>query len=190
MGQGVPLPGGPNVTLAAALPPNGLQAAMTVSGAVKGEVFATYLEQVLGPTLVPGDVVVLDNLPAHKVAGLAEIVAARGARLLNLPPYSPGFNPSELTFGKLKTWLRTAQARTREALEATSQAATEWISQQDAKTGLTIAVIMPGSLGNPSRSTTSTSRRPISSNTLSGMKAGRKKPTFCSPRPRCRPRRH
>lgn len=131
--QGVPLHGGPNVTLVAALPPTGLQAAMPLSGAVNGAVFAAYLDQVLGPTLVPGDVVVLDNLSAHQVAGLAELVAARGARLLYLPPYSPDFNPIELAFSKLKTWLRTAQARTREALEATISAATEWISQQDAK---------------------------------------------------------
>jgi transposase len=133
VGQGGPLHGGPNVTLVAALTSNGLQAAMPVSGAINGDVFAAYLHHVLSPTLVPGDVVVLDNLPAHKVAGLAEIVAARGARLLYLPPYSPDFNPIEHAFSKLKTWLRTAQARTREALEATIQAATEWISQQDAK---------------------------------------------------------
>ena len=132
-GQGVPLPSGPNVTLVAALTPQGLQAAMTLNGAVNGEVFAAYLAQVLGPTLVPGDVVVLDNLPAHKVAGLAEIVATHGARLLYLPPYSPDFNPIELAFSKLKTWLRTAQARTREALETTIQAAIEWISGQDAE---------------------------------------------------------
>jgi hypothetical protein len=80
--QARPLHAGPNVTLVAALTPNGLQAAMTVSGAVNGDVFAAYLDHVLGPTLVPGDVVVLDNLPAHKVAGLAERVEARGARLL------------------------------------------------------------------------------------------------------------
>ena len=119
--------------MGAALTANGLQAAMTVSGAVNGDVFAAYLDQVLGSTLVPGDVVVLDHLPAHQVAGLAEIVAARGARLLYLPPYSPDFNPIELAFSKLKTGLRTAQARTREALEATIQAATEWISHQDDK---------------------------------------------------------
>ena len=59
---------------------------MSVDGAVNGDVFAAYLDQVLGPTLVSGDVVVLDNLPAHKVADLAELVAARGARLLCLPP--------------------------------------------------------------------------------------------------------
>ena len=131
--QATPLHGGPNVTLVAALTPNGLQAAMTVSGAVNGDVFAAYLDQVLGPTLAPGDVVVLDNLPAHKVAGLAERVEARGARLLYLPPYSPDFNPIELAFSKLKTWLRSAQARTREALEAVIQAATDWITEGDAK---------------------------------------------------------
>ena len=132
-GQATPLHGGPNVTLVAALTPTGLQAVMTVSGAVNGPVFAAYLTQVLGPTLVPGHVVVLDNLPAHKVAGLAELVEARGARLLYLPPYSPDFNPIELAFSKLKTWLRTAQARTRQALEAVIQTAADWITEHDAK---------------------------------------------------------
>lgn len=133
VGQGAPLHGGPNVTLIAALTPQGLGAAMSVSGAVNGEVFAAYLEQVLGPTLRPGDVVVLDNLPAHKVDGLAALVEQRGARLLYLPPYSPDFNPIELAFSKLKTKLRQLQARTREALEEAIQAATEWISDQDAR---------------------------------------------------------
>ena len=113
------------MTLVAALTPTGLQAALTGSGAVNGVVFAACLSQVLGPTLVPGDVVILDNLPAHKVAGLAELVEARGGRLLYLPPYSPDFNPIELAFSKLKTWLRTAQARTREALESVIQTATK-----------------------------------------------------------------
>ena len=131
--QATPLHGGPNVTQVAALTPSGLQAGMTVSGAVNGDVFAAYLDQVLGPTLMPGDVVVLDNLPTHKVAGLAELVEARGARLVYLPPYSPDFNPIELAFSKLKTWLRTAQARTRDALEAVIQTATDWITEHDAK---------------------------------------------------------
>ena len=67
------------------------------------------------------------------MAGLAELVEACSARLLYLPPYSPDFNPLELAFGKLKTWLRTAQARTREALESVIQAATDWITERDAK---------------------------------------------------------
>ena len=62
----------------------------------------------LGPTHEHGDVLVFDNLPAQKVAGLAELVEARGTRLLYLPPHSPNFNPIELAFSKLKTWLRTA----------------------------------------------------------------------------------
>ena len=88
--QAVPVHGGANVPLIAALTPAGLGAAMTVSGAVNGAVFAAYLEQVLGPPRRPGDVVVLDNLPAHQVEGLASLVEAHGAPLLYLPPYSPG----------------------------------------------------------------------------------------------------
>ena len=116
-----------------ALTPDGRQAAMTVSGAVNGEVIAASLGQVLGPTLVPGDVVVPDNLSAHKVAGLAALVEARGTRLLYLPPYSPDFNPIELAFSKLKTWLRTAQASTRQTLKAVIQTAPNWITGHDAK---------------------------------------------------------
>ena len=123
----------PKVTLVGALTPDGRQAAMTVSGAVNGEVIAASLGQVLGPTLVPGDVVVPDNLSAHKVAGLAALVEARGARLLYLPTYSPDFNPIERAFSKLKTWLRTAQARTRQTLEAVIQTAPNWITGHDAK---------------------------------------------------------
>ena len=67
------------------------------------------------------------------MACLAELVAARGARLLYLPPYSPDFNPIELAFSKLKTWLRTAQVRTREAREAVIQDASNWITERDAK---------------------------------------------------------
>ena len=124
---------------------------MTVSGAVNGDAFAASPEQVPGPTLAPGDVVVLDNLPAHKGAGLAATVEARGARLRYLPPYAPDFNPVELAFGKLKTWLRTAQARPREALETTIQAAPEWISQQDAKKWFDHCGYRVQQLGNCSR---------------------------------------
>ena len=106
---------------------------MRVDGAVNGAVFTAYLDQVLGPTLRPGDVVVLDNLSVHKVAGLDEVLQRYGARLLYLPPYSPDFNPIELAFSKLKSWLRTAQARTRDLLEDTMRTAAEWITGTDAK---------------------------------------------------------
>ena len=131
--QAVPLHGGPNVTLIAALTPDGLGALVRVDGAVTGEVFAAYLDQVLGPTLRPGDVVVLDNLSVHKVDGLDEIAKKGGVRLRYLPPYSPDFNPIELAFSKLKTWLRTAKARTRDVLEEAILAAAAWITEQDAK---------------------------------------------------------
>ena len=101
MDQAVPLHGGPNVTLIAARTPNGLGALLSVNGAVNGDVFAAYLDQVLGPTLVPGDVVVLDNLSVHKVDGLEQVVKKYGARLRYLPPYSPDFNSIELAFSKL-----------------------------------------------------------------------------------------
>lgn len=129
----VPLHNGPNVTVVAALSAQGVEAVMELDGAVNTASFAVYLDQVLGPGLQPGDVVVLDNLPVHKAAGLAELVEARGARLLYLPPYSPDFTPIELAFSKLKTHLRTAAARTREALTSALQAALAWITAQDAQ---------------------------------------------------------
>jgi transposase len=78
--------------------------------------FLAYVEQALAPTLRAGDVVVLDNLKAHKVKGVREAIAAKGARLLYLPPYSPDFNPIEQVFAKLKALLRTAARRTVDAL--------------------------------------------------------------------------
>lgn len=131
--QAVPLHNGPNVTVVAALTPQGLEAVMELDGPVTTASFVVYLEQVLGPTLGPGDVVVLDNLRVHKAPGVAEAVAAYGARLLFLPPYSPDFTPIELAFSKLKTSLRTAQARTRDALTEALRTALDWISETDAK---------------------------------------------------------
>ena len=73
--------------------------------------FLAYVEQVLGPTLKPGDVVVMDNLPAHKPVAIREAIERKGAELRFLPPYSPDFNPIELAFSKIKTFLRKAAAR-------------------------------------------------------------------------------
>jgi transposase len=129
----VPLHNGPNVPVVAAVSAQGVEAVRELDGAVNTASFAVYLDQVLGPGLQPGDVVVLDNLPVHKAAGRAELVEARGARLLYLPPYSPDFTPIELAFSKLKTHLRTAAARTREALTSALQAAVAWITAEDAQ---------------------------------------------------------
>jgi transposase len=99
-----------------ALDRRGVRAAMTVEGATDGAVFVTFLRRVLGPRLRRGDWVVLDTLGAHRVAGVAEAVAARGARLRYLAPYSPDVSPMEPGWSKVKTALRAAGARTRQAL--------------------------------------------------------------------------
>lgn len=77
-----------------------------------GEAFLVYVRRVLIPILTPGDIVIMDNLPAHKVGGVREAIEAKGAQLLYLPPYSPDFNPIEKAFAKLKAFLRKAAART------------------------------------------------------------------------------
>jgi transposase len=121
----VPQNYGHNVTMLGALGVHGIQAVMTVEGATDTEVFRTYVRQVLGPSLAPGDVVVLDNLGVHKAVGIQQMLARRRARLLYLPPYSPDLSPIEPCWGKVKVSLRTAKARTREALDrAITQALT------------------------------------------------------------------
>jgi transposase len=85
-------------------------------GAVIGDIFRGDIEQILAPTLSPGDIVVMDNLPCHKVAGLREAIENRQAQLLYLPPYSPDLNPIEQAFAKLKALLRKAGERTRDGL--------------------------------------------------------------------------
>ncbi|MFP6742208.1 MAG: transposase, partial [Alphaproteobacteria bacterium] len=90
----------------------GLAAPMVLDGPMDGDAFRAYVAQVLVPELAPGDVVILDNLPAHKVSGVRETLAGAGATLVFLPPYSPDFNPIEQAFAKLKALLRKAAART------------------------------------------------------------------------------
>lgn len=103
-------------TFVGALRLSGMTAPMTLDGAMHGAAFLAYVEQVLGPTLRRGDIVVMDNLPAHKAGGVREAIENAGARLLYLPPYSPDFNPIEQAFAKLKTLLRGIAARTVTAL--------------------------------------------------------------------------
>ena len=99
-------------TFTGALRLSGMTAPMVLDGAMNGTAFLAYVEQVLVPTLQPGDVVVMDNLPAHKPSGVRAAIAGAGATLLYLPPYSPDFNPIENAFAKLKAPLRKAAART------------------------------------------------------------------------------
>ena len=99
-------------TFTAGLRIDGLAAPWLLDGAMDGEAFLIYVRRVLVPELKRGDVVIMDNLPAHRVAGVREAIEAAGARLLYLPPYSPDFNPIEQAFAKLKALLRKAAART------------------------------------------------------------------------------
>ncbi len=103
-------------TFLAALRVTGLTAPGVFDGAIDGESFRAYIEQILVPTLQPGDIVIADNLGAHKVAGIQRAIQAAGATLWYLPPYSPDLNPIELCFAKLKALVRTARCRSTETL--------------------------------------------------------------------------
>jgi len=106
-------------TFIAGLRQSGVIAPLVLDGPMTGAAFRAYIEQALAPALKPGDVVVMDNLAAHKVAGIEEAIALAGASLLYLPPYSPDLNPIEQLIAQLKALLRKAAARTKEALWAT-----------------------------------------------------------------------
>jgi len=103
-------------TLVAGLRRTGITAPCLFDGAINGARFRAYVEQLLAPTLGSGDIVLLDNLASHKIAGIKEAIAAQDADLLYLPPYSPDLNPLEQAFAKFKAALRKAAERTREAL--------------------------------------------------------------------------
>jgi transposase len=99
-------------TFTAGLRSDGLIAPLVLDGPMDGDAFLAWVEQSLAPSLRQGDTVIMDNLPAHKVHGVQQAIQAVGASLLYLPPYSPGFNPIEMVFAKLKALLRAAAART------------------------------------------------------------------------------
>jgi transposase len=103
-------------TFLAALRHDGLTAPLVVDGAINGAIFLAYVRQQLAPTLRSDDIVILDNLSAHKVTGVREAVEATGARLEYLPPYSPDLNPIEQVFAKLRRLLQRAAARSISAL--------------------------------------------------------------------------
>lgn len=128
----VPRNHGPNVTLVAAMDQTGLLGELTITGALDSLAFEAYVTRILVPQLWPGDVVVLDNLSAHKSKTARMWIEATGAQMCFLPPYSPDFNPIEHAFSKLKTSLRGAGARTRTDLDQAITAALATITSQNA----------------------------------------------------------
>ena len=122
-----------NTTTIAALTTQGIGPTLVFSGGLNRITFETYIEQVLGPSLRNGQIVVLDNASAHHGGRIAALIAERGCRVCYLPPYSPDFSPIELAFAKAKALLRKAKARTREALEQAIAQALAAISAADAR---------------------------------------------------------
>lgn len=119
-------------TLIAALDITGVRCSTVVDGPINADVFVAFVEQVLCPELRPGDIVVLDNLSSHKVAKVRQLIQARGAYVLYLPPYSPDFNPIEPVFSKIKQALRSLACRTRDALWAAMQSVLDLVTPSDA----------------------------------------------------------
>lgn len=105
------------LTILGAISTRGMIATMTIEAATDREIFLAYLDRVLCPQLQAGDVVAMDNLSSHKVAGVRERIEAAGSKLLYLPPHSPDLNPIEKAWSKLKQLLRSGKARTKEALD-------------------------------------------------------------------------
>lgn len=128
----VPRNRGEVTTMLGALDLHGVRAMMTVEGATDAEVFETFLERVLLRKLKPGDIVVLDNVGAHRTADVRRLIEAAGARVLYLPPYSPDLNPIELCWAKLKGILKELGARTRDALDEAIRRAMDLVDGSDA----------------------------------------------------------
>ncbi len=128
----VPRNRGPVTTLLAGVSLTGMSPAMTVEGGTTAAVFATYLQRVLIPALRPGQVVVIDNVGAHKPERMRKLVATAGCELVFLPAYSPDLSPVEEAYSKIKTLVKAAGARTRAALDAAIAAALEAVTPDDA----------------------------------------------------------
>jgi len=130
----VPRNRGPNTTLLASMNVEGMGPCLAVVGPTTREVFEAYVEKVLAPrSLRGGQLVVMDNLSAHKSPRVRELVEERGAKLLYLPPYSPDYNPIEEAFAKIKSLMRKAEARTRETLLEAMGKAISTVSARDAR---------------------------------------------------------
>lgn len=120
-------------TMISAVRTTGPLAAVSLDGATDSVMFLEYVKQSLVPALVAGDVVVMDNLSVHKVAGVRQAIEAAGARLIYLPPYSPDYNPIENMWSKVKGYLRSAAARTVEELGKAIETALARVTAQDCK---------------------------------------------------------
>jgi transposase len=129
----VPRNRGKNTTLLASMSLEGMGPSLAVEGATTSAVFETYVERVLAPNLRKGQVVVMDNLSAHKRDRVRDLIEGRGCELLYLPPYSPDLSPIEEAFSKIKGLLRKAQARSRETLLEAIGAAISALSAEDAR---------------------------------------------------------
>jgi transposase len=128
----VPRNRGPNTTLLASMTRRGMGPCLAVEGPTTKAVFEAYVEQVLAPSLRPGQVVILDNLGAHKGERVRELIEGRGCSLLFLPPYSPDFSPIEEAFSKIKALLRKAAVRVRGALVEAIGRAISAVTPEDA----------------------------------------------------------
>ena len=130
----VPRNRGKNTTLLSSMTLAGMGPSLAVEGATTARVFETYVERVLAPSLEPGQLVVMDNLGAHKPARVRQLIECRGCELLHLPAYSPDYNPiEEEAFAKIKNLLRKTAARTREALVEAMGAALSAVTAGDAR---------------------------------------------------------
>lgn len=129
----VPRNRGKNTTLLSSMTAGGMGPSLAVEGATTAQVFETYVEKVLAPTLQAGQVVVMDNLGAHKPKRVRKLIEERGCELLYLPAYSPDLNPIEEAFSKIKSLLRKAAARSKEALVEAMGAALSAVTAADAR---------------------------------------------------------
>lgn len=129
--EATPSYSGVHYTIVAALGWNGVKAPWVLEGAMDAAAYEVYVEKVLAPTVHAGDVVLMDNLSAHKGETVRRLIEARGARVQFLPPYSPDFNPIELCWSKVKTAMRAAKARTLDALLEALTDALRSVSRRD-----------------------------------------------------------
>lgn len=120
-------------TLVAGLSTDGIVAPMILDGALDGEMFSAYVKTLLVPCLMPGDIVIMDNLPAHKVSSARQAIEATGAALIFLPPYSPDFNPIEKAINQIKADLKRAAARTKKQLDEAIAKAIDLVTPENAR---------------------------------------------------------